>query len=405
MSNKEDHPFDVWINPDCLEKFNMYATEAILQRSSEIGGFARVQEEDNTVFVTDVFIPEQRATAGTFDISPEMDSEFMRYMMKQGKREDIKNWKSIVHSHPVGMGPSMSGTDVTAIQRRAEDGECYSLIMSASRDYSSTRLFMHYCLRVGGKYVIFRDIPVNVGWNMSRRDRADELAELVGKELVGEDITKEDASEIRDAMREAMCTYLPPRFESERKKLLSEIKKEVAQKIPAPQPRSWDKPSTYNQWKVNNKHKPKQMELVTNKTAEIRPGIKDDLQRSWLTIQRLYCIAYDHVDPENRDPNHYVSKEEAKKARRLHKKTICEFNNKLRTLDGFGMGDLVTISPEALDQCLMEDPVGPWEIEDFDINGGLVSYEVDSAMFWATELELVTPYESIMGWDEAEVKA
>lgn len=398
MSN---HPFQVWINPDVLERLNMYATEAL---PTEIGGFAKIEESEDNVFVTDIFIPEQQATGGTFDITPAMDNEFMREMMKQGRREELPMWKSIVHSHPVGMGPSMSSTDVEAIKRKAEDTECYSLIISASRNADSTKMFMHYCANVFGKQMIFRDIPVMPGWQTERIAIADEVAKDAVEKL-GAELTESDMKMIQSKMRELICE-LPPTFETERKKLREAIKAEVKAKVSNRTYRSWSPtPRTGFQLPANTIG-----QSSYKNRKQIDHSDRADLEQAWKNCQRLYSIGYDMEDFTNPNPNHVVTKQQAKKARKLHKRAIIELNKELRKIGGVGMGDLVLINqagiesvPSAVD--LLTDPV---EVEDFTIKNGLIAYEVGGDVFWHDELEVMTQYEDLMEWsasnDEIEAE-
>lgn len=404
-TNTPDHPFRVWINPDTLEKLNMYAAEAVLQKNSEIGGFARIHEEGQDVFVTDIFIPKQTANAGTFNITPEMDGEFMQEMIKSGRRKELPQWKSIVHSHPVGMGPSMSGTDVEAIQRRAEDTECYSLIISASRQADSTRMAMHYCCKIGGKTLIFRDMPVMVGWDIDRRTKADELVGLVAEDLGA--TTKSDLQVLQDAMRIALCE-LPPTFEAQRKELREQIKAEVKEKV------SNGFKGNRTPWGFQGAQTPARQlgtalggaQLAQNgrKKLDIKYTEQADLVKEWKNIQRLFSIGYDLIDETNPNPNAFVTKDQAKKARRLHKKAVIELNEQLRALGGVGMGDLVVATREAvLNNPSFVDLSEPTEVDDFEIQNGMISYEVGGEIMWSDELEVIAKYEDIMDWNQIEM--
>lgn len=394
------HPFSVWITPSCLEKLNMYATEAIIQHQSEIGGFARIHEDGQDVFVTDIFIPKQVATGGTFDITAEMDNEFMRHMMKSGMREDLPNWKSLVHSHPVGMSPSMSSVDVEAIQRRAEDSECYSLIISASRSADSVNMFMHYCVKIGGKTLIFNNIPVQIGWDVDRRNLADKHVESIAKDLGA--TTQSDLTQVMSAIRDAMCTELPPLFEDERKKQRKEIAAEVKEKLSKPfsarNKSQWSGGSQGALWGPQNSSQGRR------KGSGVSFPDRADMLKDQQTCNRLYAIAYDKIDPSNPEPNNYVTKEQSKKARKMYRKTICNLNERLRSSAGFGLNDLVVLNdvgikanPAMID--MLNEPV---EIEEFGVMHGTIFYVAGGEQFWPDEIELVGRYEDIMGWNTAQ---
>lgn len=394
-AHKPEHPFNVWINPDTMEKANMYAAEAVLQKSSEIGGFARIEEHGQDVFVTDIFIPKQNATGGTFNITPQMDQEFMMAMIKAGKREELPMWKSIFHSHPVGMGPSMSGVDVDAIQRRAEGSECYSLILGASREADSDRIAMHYCCTIGGKNLMFRNMPVSIGWDTDRRDKADEVAGLIAAEFGAK--TKSDLQQIRDAIRSAICNDLPPTFEEQRQALRKQIAAEVQEKVTAPARHSY-----------RGGFKPVQSSKSTslvstdriNGRVNLPYGDQSDLEKAWKNAQRLFAIGYDLIDPDNPDPMAYVTKDAARKARSMHRKLMVEVNTKLREIGGVGMGDLVTATFEAAskDPTLADICIDPMEVDDFQIKNGMISYDVNGSILWPDEIEVMSKYEDIMDW-------
>ncbi len=412
-SSPHSQPFNVWINSEVLERFNMYAAEALIQHNSEIGGFIKIEESENDVFVTDVFIPKQSGSAASFEVSAQMDAEFLREMMKAGKLDEIPMWKGLIHSHPEGMGPSMSGVDVTAIQRRAEDSECFSLILSAKRSADSTRMAMHYCMKYRGKTLMFRDMKVETGWDGDRLLYAKEMAADIAAKLGAS--SSSSIKMVTDAVQNAICN-LPPTFEDQRKQLRGQIAEEVKEKVDS---RSWGRPSLgfsasrSTPWlPVANKHvgshqEPVKTPLKPSRKADLDWANQADLEKAWKNVQRLYVIGYDQIDPENPDPSSFVTKKRARKSREIYRKTIIELNTALRELGGPGMGDIVLVNQEGVANNIssIDMSIEPTEVEDFSINNGLISYEVGGEIFWAEELEVVSTYEDIMDWNKEEVTA
>lgn len=409
--SQKDAPFSVWITPDCLEKLNLYATEAL---PTEIGGFAKIEPEDGVIFVTDIFIPKQSATGAYFEVSAEMDAEFMQWMVKNGKRDEIHLWKSIVHSHPVGMGPSMSGTDVEAIKRRAEDDEAFSLIISASRNADSTNMFMHYCKVIYGQPFIWRDIPVGVGWDIERMKYAEKIAVGVTVDLFGKDASDKEHQLVKDAMERVVCEMLPRTNSKDYSELKKQIKADVAEKRSQ---RTWGGkggagsrdpfPSRTGPQGGSGATTTKGGTQMTNGgTPTISSGEGSTLELAWRNAQRLFCIGYEAMDPNDENPNAVISKQQQKRARHLHKKQMIALNNELRKIGGIGMGDLVCMNqmglashPEAHDM-LSE----PHEVEDFQLVQGQIAYEAGGEVFWPEELENITYYEHLMEWEEKKEK-
>ena len=390
------HPFTVWITPECLQRLNFYATEAL---PTEIGGFAKIEErpEEGAVFVTDIFIPKQKATGGTFDVDADMDNEFMRFMIKEGRREELPLWKSMVHSHPVGMGASMSGTDVTAIKGRAEEGECYSLIISATRSADGQQMFMHYCATMYGKQFIWNDIPVQVGWSVERMEQADKVADNSVEVLGATD--EVDKALVKDLIREALCTNLPPRWDAEAKELRKEIAAEVKQKLSKPS-YGFNPAQGYGRTAPWPKTAQKGAQDVLSPYEQQYLGYADTvsvLEEDLKQVDRLYSIGYDQIDPTT---DKRVTKDQAKKARKLHKKRIMELNKELRKKYGVGVGDLVIVDTNAVNSITELDELAtvPTEVEGFEMSNGLCAFEVGGEVFYGDELIPVTQYEDIMGW-------
>ena len=211
---------NVFITPECWRKLNLYATAAI---PNEIGGLARIQEgDDGDIFVVDVEMMPQVASPGTFDITATDIGAFTQRLVDEGRLDELSEWKSIVHSHPVGMSAHMSGVDVEAIKRFAEEQEAFSLIISGSRSADSTDLLMHYCCNVRGKHIIVSDLKVDVCSTGERIGFAEEFSEKIVAELGLSDVAvrKRAVSSVYDCLID-----LPFEFDKgEEEKISLEVK-------------------------------------------------------------------------------------------------------------------------------------------------------------------------------------
>lgn len=178
-------PKDIYVNDNFKRKFNLYAMEAL---PNEIGGIARVQETEDGIFYTDFHLLPQTASSVTFEIDPEEVHAWTQSMIEQGRIDELSEWKSIIHSHPVGCSPSMSSTDVEAIERYAGEGEAFSLIMTASKSGDSNKFLTHYCVNTQHGHVLVQDIPVLTSWSEAswsevQRVKA-EVKELIKPEVI-----------------------------------------------------------------------------------------------------------------------------------------------------------------------------------------------------------------------------
>lgn len=208
----KDNPFDVFITPHCLAKLNQYARAA---QPCEIGGLAKleIRPAENgraTVFVMDVHMFKQEATGGSFEIDSQQITEFMQKLIKEDRTDEIAEWCSIVHSHPIGMSPQMSGVDVDAIKRYAAEEDAFSLIITASATAATgpQGLLMHYCTNVRGQKVIIEDIPVHMAYMNSREDFGKKLAKYILKGIDAE-LDDTDKASIESLTRDFVLHTLP----------------------------------------------------------------------------------------------------------------------------------------------------------------------------------------------------
>lgn len=171
-NNSRQDPFDVYITHYALAKLNHYAKEA---QPTEIGGFARLQIDGEKVYVVDVEMIQQKSSAAFFEIESGDMADFTRNMVKDGRIDEVEEWCSIVHSHPVNMSPGMSGVDVQMLKDFAHEQDAFSLIISASHMADSKRLEMNYCADIRGRKVICAGMPVKVCTTVERYELSKRL--------------------------------------------------------------------------------------------------------------------------------------------------------------------------------------------------------------------------------------
>lgn len=173
-------PQTIHVMEEVKRKFNLYAQAAL---PCEIGGLARIQEYDIGLVVTDFVILEQDATGATFNIGKKEINDFTQKMVDDKKLDQLHEWCSIIHSHPVGCDPFLSGTDVEAIKSLAQEGHAFSLIMEASAKADSNNFKMHFCVDTEVGHVIVDNIAVRTAISQASADEQENIKAEVKKLL------------------------------------------------------------------------------------------------------------------------------------------------------------------------------------------------------------------------------
>lgn len=425
-AQRKKFPYDFHIVPEALIKLNEYARAAVVgSSSSEIGGIARLEmdKENCNIFILDVEMLPQSSSAAYFELDENALNEWMRRMIKEGRGEEISEWKSIVHSHPVGMGPTMSGTDVEEIKKFAQEGEAFSLIISASRTADSKNMKMHYCCNIHGEKHVIEDLPVAVALSTPRLALAQKLNAALLEEMDASNFNDKDRGLLTDMCRKFCSEMLPTMWDEERTILRQNIEEHVKQLIKprtlqnAAVIRSQAKGTTHTKESVQKsvetakeRHQ-KQMEKRINDAVRESQSLSDDEQdylghanydvtftkheRELMYIEELFSIGFEQIDPQ--DLSKVVSNKRAKKARKLWQNRISILNNDIRQECGVGLYDWVVVDyermktkPEVIDTDLANTP---HEITGFTDNHGTYAFEVANETFWAHELKLVKTFE------------
>jgi hypothetical protein len=405
--NHNSQLFDVWITPYALTKLNYYATEA---QPNEIGGLARLEIDGHDVFVNDVYMFPQKASAATFEIEAKDINSFVQQLVSDGRLDEVSQWCSIVHSHPIGMSPSMSSVDVDAIKRFAAEEDAFSLIISSSAKADSTKLAMHYCTNVRGQKFIVSDMPVRVCHSQERVDLGSELADWLIERLNNDDdtpiLTDGDRKDLLEKCISFTADTLPELFEEELNVLVKFVKEDTKKLI------SKKYSYTSNNFGFGSGLNAHDSKLLGNGQMDIYSGSYYDhanyYDDSWYDRYKkdekhddLVKLS-NGIDPVTGKRN--VSKNRQKKAKKqLVKIAARERNKKLsRVSQGFRVGQFVMVEDEesikmVRDQCVTDKEVSmvetllmvPGKVE--HVNGDLIT--VNGIDFWSDELRPATVQE------------
>jgi hypothetical protein len=149
--------------PDVAARFSEYARAA---QPNEIGGFCRVQKSGKNFIVTDLKVFPQSASATFFEMDGRARNRWIMDMRKQGRKDELPEWNCMIHSHPEGCPPFLSGTDLEQIVELGHRRHFWSIIQTASKsNIMSLDWRVHYYH--GGNSgetppVLVKDIPVDL---------------------------------------------------------------------------------------------------------------------------------------------------------------------------------------------------------------------------------------------------
>lgn len=133
--------FRVTIEPEVAHRFNAYAAAAYPR---EIGGLLRVEDSEDGFRVTDIQLFEHKVATGSyFQLDGEEVSRFLLDLVRQGRKQEVGEWRSLIHSHP-GFAPWPSGTDRDNLLLLAADRFAFSIICSAHPQPARNYYLVHY---------------------------------------------------------------------------------------------------------------------------------------------------------------------------------------------------------------------------------------------------------------------
>lgn len=443
-------PYEIYVTPECLVKMNEYGRAA---QPTEIGGLARLEinRETKNIFVTDIHVFPQRAEAAYFEIPEDAMLEWTREMLKAGRGDELAEWKSIFHTHPVGMGPSMSGHDVDQIMQFAQEEDAFSFILSASNNADSSRMFMHYCCNMYGEKYVIRDIAVKTSISADRVELSDQMTKYLTKKLGGRDaLNDEDVQRLDRLVTEFLTSKVPMYFSEGRAKLRDDIEQHV--KAVVKQTPMWTNPKKGQGYtpEVGNyaagaqQATQRQQQAHAIENDAMHAMLQDAVARGEMTqsdadeywsqlneeeqeylgyggqydrgysynrsdkfadelkvIEHLYALAFDGYDSEF--PNREVSKKRMKKSARMWELRVKKLNEKLRkeTEEGIGLYDLVLVDYSKVktnpnnQQGSDLDSI-PHTVDTFIHDRTGFSFEVGGELFWSHELKINQKFEDKM---------
>lgn len=166
------------------DRFLAYAEAAW---PNEIGGMLRCEPtEDGGVHITDLIILPQQVSRVTFDLDEEALARFMLDLARTGRAAEIREWSSLIHSHPQ-MPPFLSGRDRANIIRLAGERHAWSLICSVWPDRERNWCALHYH-QSGPVPLTIHEFPVEfvgTAWTPSPEDRAVIASEVAALTTTG----------------------------------------------------------------------------------------------------------------------------------------------------------------------------------------------------------------------------
>jgi hypothetical protein len=120
-----------YMRPDVALRFAEYARAAALD-GKEIGGFLRVQRTKNGDYLaTDLKVFPQTASMAFCEMDGRTRNVWQNEMKKAGRKAELAEWNCMIHSHPPGVAPFLSGTDFDQIKMLGHRRHFWSVIVTA----------------------------------------------------------------------------------------------------------------------------------------------------------------------------------------------------------------------------------------------------------------------------------
>lgn len=446
-STPKKFPYDIYVTPECLAKMNEYGRAA---QPCEVGGLARIEinKETKNIFVIDIEVFPQRAYPAFWEMSAEARNDWTRKMIKEGRADELAEWKSIFHTHPIGMGPSMSGHDIDQIMEYAEEEDAFSFILSSSNNADSTRMFMHYCCNFYGEKYVIKDIPVKTSISADRVALSDQMTKYLAKKLGGKDaLNEKDMERLDELVTEFLTAKVPMYFEEGRNALRESIEHHVAAVVDK-HGRSSKDTKGYTPSVGDYAAGSRQQQAHAIENDAIHAMMEDAVNRGEMTqreadayfanltddeqeelgyytpqpplpnagdyedqikeLDHLYTLAFENFD--SRNPNRKVSKSRAKKAARMWELRAKKLNEKLRkeTEEEIGLYDLVLVDYSKIASNKNNSQGTNLDTEPHTVDSVIHdktgwSFEVGGELFWAHELKVHQKFEDAL--QEARTKA
>lgn len=154
-TSRVDFKPEFTLSTEVAQRFNAYAAAAF---PYEIGGLLRVVQRGDDWEAVDLHVFHQRVSPIYFELDSSAVAEFNMSLFRDGKKDEIPQWRALIHSHPQ-MTPHMSGPDRENIERLAGQKFAFSVICSAHPLPRSNYYAVHYA-QGGPVALMVHDLPV-----------------------------------------------------------------------------------------------------------------------------------------------------------------------------------------------------------------------------------------------------
>ena len=143
------------IDAEVAHRFNAYAQAAY---PYEIGGLLRIVHDSLGWRAIDLMVLPQRVSGCTFALEEQALALINLNLSKDGRDDEIPEWRGIVHSHP-STAPFLSGVDINTLRNFTLDGFAFSVICRAETDTEHNVWSAHYA-QANPLPVLLQDFPL-----------------------------------------------------------------------------------------------------------------------------------------------------------------------------------------------------------------------------------------------------
>lgn len=143
--------------PEVMVEFAEWARHA---QPNEIGGYCRVQRSGNNFIAVELKVFPQTAHSTYFEMDGMEIAKWRMKMLKEGRKEEMSEWNCLIHSHPPGCAPFLSGTDREQIIELGNNRHAWSIIVTANENIAALDWRVHF-YHGGDTPFLVQDIPVD----------------------------------------------------------------------------------------------------------------------------------------------------------------------------------------------------------------------------------------------------
>lgn len=122
-----------YMRPEVAIRFAEYA-RAAAKNGKEIGGLLRIKKSGDNFIAIDLKVFEQSASMAFFEMDGREMNKWKNAMKKEGRAAELAEWNSLIHSHPPGCAPFLSGTDLDQIKLFGHRKHFWSVIVESDTE-------------------------------------------------------------------------------------------------------------------------------------------------------------------------------------------------------------------------------------------------------------------------------